>query len=344
MRVRAIVFDTNVFGKGALPKVETIENWARVCSDHDAELWIPRVVAYELAEHVLAETSKTQALIEAHDRNRERWGIPRFPIPDAVTVDDVLEALEDAGAVLVPLNGDDAIEALTDQVLQRGAGARKERVKTGAADSAWVRSVIAANGGNGDGLIVVTGDVKALVATCAELGIEPPRHVPHLGKLHPLEDATQAASDELRGAFKDWLAMSVDSSDGIAEDIWSYADLSGAHWWDNQQDRDFHFEWEHQDSFLARDDATELVGILVHDAWANTLSGRIRMVFAVEEQYARQDRWGDHPEYMALRYPGVIEADVTVFLDSEGQPGVVGSLDDVELIDPEPQQVYEEPL
>lgn len=51
-KIRAIVFDSNVFGKSAQPNVKTIEQWAEACGWHDAELWISEIVAqHAIEEH-----------------------------------------------------------------------------------------------------------------------------------------------------------------------------------------------------------------------------------------------------------------------------------------------------
>jgi hypothetical protein len=54
---KAVVFDTNVFGHGQLD-ISRLEQWADACALHDAELWIPEVVAWELAEHAVSEYVK----------------------------------------------------------------------------------------------------------------------------------------------------------------------------------------------------------------------------------------------------------------------------------------------
>lgn len=343
-QVRAIVFDSSAFGKGALPNVETIQNWVQACAEHSAELWIPKVVALELAQHVVEECAKLDEQIRAYSRNRKSWGLPPTTAPSSVTVDDVLEVLEGAGAVLVELDGDDAIEAIVDQVLLRGVGERKSGVKTGAADSAWVRSIISTNGGDSEGLLVITGDERALIATCEELGVQVPRHVRHLGLLHALLGEGGVITSELRAKFDAFRAGGIDGPYGLAAEIRDFADLGPRNWWDSQRGRDFHVEWELQELTASPDGDSELLDGPVYDAWSNSLTAEILLRFLAEEQYSRQDRWGDHAEYLAVRYPAALRATFTVFIDDDGGLRGLSSLDEVQLVDPSPDDVDEYPI
>ncbi len=196
VQIHAVVFDSNVFGHQVTPNVQTIGQWARSCSAHGAALWIPEVVAAELAEHAVREHTEFMESYEAHRARLGRWGVTVPASIASLSTTDIIRAIEGAGAEIVPLSGDAAREAVLDQVLLRGSGARKGPVKTGAADSAWLRSVIEHNGGDFEGVFVVTGDVRALISTCAELGLEQPAHAPHLGDAHARLGETQHATAE----------------------------------------------------------------------------------------------------------------------------------------------------
>jgi hypothetical protein len=74
----------------------------------------------------------------------------RLVLPDEVELNTVLDNLTEMGATIIPVDGQAAQDALRDQILVRGPATRKGGVKTGAADSAWLRSVLAHNNGSFD--------------------------------------------------------------------------------------------------------------------------------------------------------------------------------------------------
>ena len=74
-QIRAIVLDSNVFGKAALPNVKTIEQWADACAQHDAELWMSDVVLYELAEHAVEAHEEFRHKYDTHGRTVAKWGV-----------------------------------------------------------------------------------------------------------------------------------------------------------------------------------------------------------------------------------------------------------------------------
>ena len=233
--IRNIVFDSNVFGRQALPKVKTIRLWAKACAEKGAELWIPKVVAFELAQHVVEAHATFAEQHSAHRQRLEAWGQPVGEQLRSIGVEDVLSAIRTAAARIVPLAGYDAREAILDQVLLRGAGSRESGVKAGAADSAWVLSIIAYNDGEPDGLIVVTCDTRALERTCLEMGVDVPRNGKHLGDVSHLLDESSPASEELAAKFRDWLqeycvgGLADPRGEGIY--LTEVADLGPHNWW-----------------------------------------------------------------------------------------------------------------
>jgi hypothetical protein len=62
---------------------------------------------------------------------------------------------------------------LKDQILQRPPGRRKEKIKTGAADSAWLRDVLDRAGGDLSRVLLVTSDADIRPA-CREWGVPTP--------------------------------------------------------------------------------------------------------------------------------------------------------------------------
>ena len=240
------------------------------------------------------------------------------------------------------MEGDAAVSAIRDQVLLRGPGSRKRGVKTGAADSAWIRSVIDYNNGATAGLILVTGDGRSVASTCESLGIDPPKVAKNLGEIRHLLQETAGASDERRANFISTVS-DLFTQRGVSEvELKNVADLSYPHnWWSVDLGIDSDDYWEFQSSSV-RVDTVEVTGAVQHDAWTESLSGPVRIEVEVEEQYARQDQWGDAPEYRSFLYTAWITGEVTLF--DEQKP----SLDSIEFIDAEfgaePTSVYSQAL
>jgi predicted nucleic acid-binding protein len=323
-QIRAIVLDSNVFGKSALPNVKLIEQWAEACAQHDAELWMPVVVVYELSQHAVEVHEEFLHKYDAHQRAVTKWGVTADGPMSSIDIDEIYAAIESAGAVVVPLDGVDARDALLDQVLLRGAGQRKSGVKTGAADSAWVRSIVAHNHGDSDGLIVVTGDLHALKATCAKLGVDVPRYAANLGELRHLLDESEVATEPWASRFTSWLTERfVDSSHGrsngeAGEDLEVLADLDYSNWWELPSlPDDGNERWVEQGRSVSTVQSAEVVGDIEHDLWSESLSARVELEVEVEEQYSRQDPSGHHVEYAVRRYPARVRGTVQAFIDGD---------------------------
>ena len=90
--IKAIVLDSNAFGRAVEPNVETIESWANACTNHSAELWIPQVVALELSQRVVASSNEFARKAKDHNTSRRRWGQPPLEVPDVLTVEEVIDA------------------------------------------------------------------------------------------------------------------------------------------------------------------------------------------------------------------------------------------------------------
>ncbi|MDX3003490.1 hypothetical protein PWY87_17520 [Kribbella solani] len=344
-KIRAIVFDSNVFGKSAQPNVKTIEQWAEACGWHDAELWISEIVVHELAQHAIEEHDRFILTYEAHQRNLAKWGVdagePMLPIDPH----DVREAIEAAGAVVVPLEDSDARDALLDQVLLRGPGQRKSGVKTGAADSAWVRSIVAYSVGDTDGLIVVTGDTHALEQTCADLDVDVPRQAKNLGELRHLLDESEDASEPMASFFGSWVQNHfVNSSHGRSsgirgEDLDSLADVGYSNWWDLPElPYDGYETWAEQEHSISTVRSAQIVGNVEHDRWSDSLSACIELEVEVEEQYARQDSHGQQVEYASRSFPGRVRGTLQAFVDGDTIE-FDGLLEDVEFMSVEDFEV-----
>lgn len=320
--VKAIVFDANVFGKSVEPNVGVISDWAGACTRHGAELWIPEVVAWEMAERVVTSVREFEDMCNQHNARRRRWGFIEFPHPRRIELEDVVNSIEEAGALIVSLNGDSARQALRDQVLQIGPAERKIGVKTGAADSAWLRSVLDANDQSFDRVVLVTGDAKAVERICGTLDVTPPLVVKNLGELRNSFGQTIGATIEQRRNLEAFLRdVVLEFGDG---DIRTIADLRWPwNWWDNVRLSD---DWEYQSSDLSISGDAVVLGEVTYDAWSQSINATVRVEVLVVDSYARQDDWGDFPEYRDVSYIGPITFDFTLF-DGDG----VGAFDNVVL-------------
>jgi hypothetical protein len=160
-RVRAIAVDANAFGGGHF-SLEPIKAWAKDAAEADLELWLPEVVAWELAASVADRFEEMRDSMKRLDGILRQAGLTglKSPYPDHQSVvGAVLEKAESQPMKLLKTTADEAFEALKDQVQLRPPGRRKSKVKTGAADSAWVRSVLReAAQDTDDEIIIVSGD------------------------------------------------------------------------------------------------------------------------------------------------------------------------------------------
>ena len=91
-------------------------------------------MVWELAQRVLSAVTEIEANLRAHNTRRTKWGAELINAPDPVNLEDVIEAVRSAGAVVVPVDEATCRQALQDQVLLEGPGSRKQGVKTGAAE------------------------------------------------------------------------------------------------------------------------------------------------------------------------------------------------------------------
>ena len=311
--IDAIVLDTNVFGKG-LPNIETISAWAEACERNGAELWIPEPVALELAEHAIAASREIAQLIRDHNGKRTLWGVARIPVPDCVTVDEILDQLEQHGAVIVKVSEEAAQAALRDQILVEGPASVIQGVKTGAADSAWVRTIVE-NGADG-GLIVVSSDKRAmefLRAHCESEGYTAPTVVRSLGEIRTLLNESSVADVAQTDLF---LAALPDRPEETSE-LRDLTDIGRWTWWDRPGPSAFSTHWEEQASTFEVRRAPELVSDVSYDAWTEALSARVRFSVFVEQQYVSLD--SDEIVIFDDSFEAWIEGDVAVTKGEDGE-------------------------
>jgi hypothetical protein len=99
-KIRAIVFDSNVFGKNAQPNIKTIEQWADACEQHEAQLWIAEIVVHELAQHVVEAHEEFMTAYDTHRRALAKWGMYAGASMSPINAHDISSAIAVAGARL----------------------------------------------------------------------------------------------------------------------------------------------------------------------------------------------------------------------------------------------------
>lgn len=141
----SVVFDTNVWSGGRF-NADMFTKQAKRLAKAGITVLVPEVILWEWASHSAQDAQNGLAAW----RRLAKAGLVSGPYPGPKDLHGVLADLTRLlatvpNAQILPLSGDSAIAGLRDQVLQTGPGATKQAVKTGAADSAWVRDVLKAS-------------------------------------------------------------------------------------------------------------------------------------------------------------------------------------------------------
>jgi hypothetical protein len=143
--LRAVVFDANAFGH-ARPDLAFLEDLAQRLHGIEIETWVPEPVAWEWAQHLAEDWEKVQTAMAEERRRLRRAGLTvhSSPYRDAAAVVDAFLARLVAvpHLTVIPLTPENALLAVKDQILLIPPGRRKNDVKTGASDSAWLRTVL----------------------------------------------------------------------------------------------------------------------------------------------------------------------------------------------------------
>ncbi|QYX78962.1 hypothetical protein [Streptomyces akebiae] len=211
----AIVFDTNSFPSGGLD-LHVLKEWARRAELADLEVWLPEPVLWELAEHAAAAWEEQRASVRRAQKSMRRAGLE---VPSEApynsretvmaTVESVVTTLNPAVRILT-IDPDIAREALKDQILLRQPAKKKQDVKTGAADSAWLRQVLKEAGRNVDRFIVVGSD-KDVEQAFKAWGLQKP----HMVKLEHLDAALfvldEFPEEEMASSIVAFLQVHIDA-------------------------------------------------------------------------------------------------------------------------------------
>jgi hypothetical protein len=166
--LRSVVFDANVFSEGR-PNLRILTRQAAKLERAGLELWVPEPVAWEWAEHLGADLAGFRLRESTIAKKLELAGLGRpaamsGPASKDEAVERVLSKLQRIRNLrVIPLTGSAAVAGLRDQILQTGAGKKKADVKTGASDSAWVRSVVEEAKGAAT-FVIVSNDRSDLIS------------------------------------------------------------------------------------------------------------------------------------------------------------------------------------
>jgi hypothetical protein len=157
----AAVFDANCFSEGR-PDLDHLALLADRLAVLNIGVWVPEPVAWEWAEHLAVDWDAARVNVAAAGKRLKKAGLQTYTSPysgkDSV-VDAFMQQLQQIPHVtLIPLTADSAYDGLRDQILQHGPARRKDGVKTGASDAAWLRDVLRRTGNSPSALLMVTED------------------------------------------------------------------------------------------------------------------------------------------------------------------------------------------
>lgn len=290
MSIRAIAVDTSAFHKGEL-NLEEIERWTGACHEHDAEFWIPDIVAHELAHHTCEAEYEFLSKLNSSVRNRAKKGLSRIDVPPPPTMDDIISAIAETGAEILELTGEIARDAIFDQVDQTGPAERKRGTKTGSSDSAWVRTLShkASSIDEGDIILVCNDRGARAFLESPELKRRNIRIVSNFGEIMALlgEDSP-TDPDDVAPVF----ASLTDELQSYNSPLMEYGDLPldsdtvdhrlGVH------AEDFELQDRHIENVETLGEASDIL----YNAWTGSHYGTIEVSFTVRESYVAQDWLG----------------------------------------------------
>ncbi len=125
------MFDTNAFGEKGVLDFSLLERWRLLAEGEDLEIWLPEPVVWEGAMHAAEHAEEHRAFIKKSAALLEKAGlpapeVPKFRPPVEIAL-DLISRVEDLEhpIVVIPCEGDAAIEGLRDQILQRPPGTRR---------------------------------------------------------------------------------------------------------------------------------------------------------------------------------------------------------------------------
>ncbi len=341
-RVGAIVFDANVFGKESIPAMNIISTWADACRLHDAELWIPDLVAYELVEHAESKADRLFVDVQAYLKLMGRLGFPAPRIEQTITQELVLQKMKSLGVEVIEVLPEDAKEGLIDQIRVRGMGERRSEVKTGGSDGAWIRSVageITERSLDYADVIVVTADKRA-ADYLMELSDGEASIVANISELRTKLPLSSGAASPVPGGYSERIetefsAMSLDRLLWLAgiskpdEINWYWRLPSSSQALSNDG------YWQDENLRVSSDDFRASVSRISYDPWSSQVVAEVSVNFHANLPQTRYNPILDELRHREIVYPLSFEMTVSSTVDG-------GEFGEWELGELSPQPVDED--
>lgn len=229
-RLQAVVVDASVMGERGDLRLSALRRVSELAArDGHLEVWVTEPVLWEWCEHAAREYRAAASALTGSASRLDKAGVPVAPhlvLSDDQVRDQVADAVRAVPCVRVlELDPQDARDALRDQVLVLGPGKRAaaqgdKRIKTGASDSAWIRSAYRRAGRDSGRYAVLSADGDVRQAYEA-WGWPPPLILRNVNDLTSAVEGTAfptLTQDMVRRAVarvveEDWLAEAFDVVD-----------------------------------------------------------------------------------------------------------------------------------
>jgi hypothetical protein len=167
---KAAVLDASYLHGGRLDTGK-VQRLAAELAARGAELWIPEVVVLEFAVHAWQDLTSNR---QTHKRLRQAGLALGQELSDLGSAQIAAELLKACAAipnvVIIEMTGESAVAALRDQILGTGPGTVDHGVRTGAADSSWVRDAFDRASNDPRAVVLLSCNVKDVVDTARALG------------------------------------------------------------------------------------------------------------------------------------------------------------------------------
>jgi hypothetical protein len=183
--VKAIAVDSNAFGEKATFNIGLLRRLARDAAERGIQVWLPEPVLWELAAHIADAVDVMTTTVVAQNKLLARAGLDTVALPPYPDREALIERIiEDAcgieGLIVVECSEESLREALRDQITLRPPADTVKGIKTGAADSAWIRAVREeASDPTNQSCVIVSND-KAVERAYRSWGEQPPAIFPSL--------------------------------------------------------------------------------------------------------------------------------------------------------------------
>jgi len=177
--VEYAVVDTN-FGPHGYPDISRLEQLASNAEPVGIQVGVPEIVVWEWAEHLHRRLGAVYQAAKQANGSLTKAGLAKLDVdPGPSSASEVAAELAHVigaipNVVLIPASKANALNALRDQILQQGAGIKKGDVKTGAADSSWIRDALDLVGGDTSRLVFASENSSDITAAFKLLGKTPP--------------------------------------------------------------------------------------------------------------------------------------------------------------------------